>query len=209
MTKRLRHRLSLVGQLAALFTTSYFLIATSRPADYPTPYFNSQVCTHPAQSVIFGVTSTCGPVGIITVSSPLDECFVTVAGAAAVGLPGAGRFDGYSGERSMDLLKDAWTLSDTPPDPAITSIPVPPVPPVYPDAGVAVDTLPDSTFAVATDGATRSTFGVVDAYSAAPTPIAVAFHPAPQKRECRVTAGNQSKFSCTGVQICAGTLLRR
>jgi hypothetical protein len=73
----------------------------------------------------------------------------------------------------------------------------------------AMDTRPDSTFGIVTDASTRPTFGVADAYSAPTTPIAVAFHPAPQKRECRVTVGNPSKFTCTGAQICAGTLLRR
>jgi len=216
MTKRLSHRLSFAGRLAALLTTSYFLVATSEPADPPITNTNtstySQLCMHTAQSVSFQVSGTCGPSGIITVSSPQDECFVTVAGAAAVGLPAAGRFNFVSGAQTVELLKDGWTLSDVPPDPVLGAIPVAPV---SPDAGVAVDALPsvidarpDSTFGVVTDGATRSVFGVVDAYSATTTPSSSTFHPTPLTRECRVTVGNQTRFSCTGAQVCGGTLIR-
>jgi hypothetical protein len=127
MTRQLRHRLSLGARLAALLSTSYFLIATSEPG-YP-PGEGSQTCTHAAQTVSFDVTGTCGPSGIILVRSPADECLITVEGAAAVGLPAGGRFDAFNGRRSVDLLKDPWTLSDVPPDPAIPALPV------SPDAG--------------------------------------------------------------------------
>lgn len=212
MTTRNRLRLAQATRLVSLLATSYFLVATSQPATPPSS--GIQGCTHGAQSVRFEVTSSCGPTGVITVSSPQDECFITVEGAAAVGLPAAGRFDTAAGTQSVDLKKDPWTLSDYPPDPPTTEIPVPPATPdasPMRDAGAPPpDARPDSTFVVATGGSTGSTFGVVDAYVAPTTPAFTATHPAPWLRECRVDAWYQNKprISCTGARLCTGTLTR-
>jgi hypothetical protein len=107
--------LAIVPRLAALLGTSYFLIATSAPVDnYPPPTstFTStstspQSCWHSAESVSFHVTGTCGPEGDIVVTSPPNECAIMAQGAAAVGLPSAGRFDSSSG----GLTSSAWHLS--------------------------------------------------------------------------------------------------
>jgi hypothetical protein len=113
-------RLAIVPRLAALLGTSYFLVATSAPVEDPittgtrtststfTTTSNSpQSCWHSAESVSFHVTGACGPEGDIVVSSPYNECAIMVQGAAAVGLPSAGRFDSASG----GLTSSTWHLS--------------------------------------------------------------------------------------------------
>ena len=40
-------------------------------------------CEHPRQSVVYAVTSSCGPSGNITVTSEEDSCEVVVTGAPA------------------------------------------------------------------------------------------------------------------------------
>jgi hypothetical protein len=114
-------RLAIVPRLAALLGTSYFLVATSAPVEedpwltgtgtststFTTTSNSPQSCWHSAESVSFHVTGTCGPEGDIVVSSPFNECAIMVQGAAAVGLPSAGRFDSASG----GLTSSAWHLS--------------------------------------------------------------------------------------------------
>jgi hypothetical protein len=111
----MRHRLAIVPRLLALLGTSYFLIATSAPVDPGPPSTATwtststtlQSCWHTAESVSFHVTGTCGPEGDIVVSSPANECAIMALGAAALGLPSAGRFDSSSG----GLVSSAWHLS--------------------------------------------------------------------------------------------------
>lgn len=112
-----RCRLAVVARLVALLGTSYFLVATSQVQEpWSTSTFTStstststapQSCWHSAESLAFHVTGTCGPEGDIVVTSPPNECAIMVQGAAAVGLPSAGRFDSSSG----GLGASAWHLS--------------------------------------------------------------------------------------------------
>ena len=115
----IRRWLMIVPRLAALLGTSYFLLATSAPPEYEyqggsggSGVSNGAEgpCYHTSQSLRFHVTGTCGPEGDIVVSSPTDECAIMVQGAAAVGLPAAGRFDtSYGG--TVSLSSTAWSLS--------------------------------------------------------------------------------------------------
>jgi len=126
----LRYRLSLGARVFALVGTGYFLVATSAPY---TPS-SHQSCTHQAQTVTFHVTGTCGPEGDITATSPANDCTIAIAGAAAVGLPSAGRFDG-DGADTVSLSQSAWTLSGYLPEATIINTSA--------DAGI---------FSVVTDG---------------------------------------------------------
>jgi len=117
-----RRWLMVVPRLAALLGTSYFLLATSAPVE-PNRQGgsggwggsggsggSSGSCSHAGESLRFHVTGTCGPEGDIVVSSPANECAIMVQGAAAVGLPAAGRFDtSYGG--TVSLRSTAWHLS--------------------------------------------------------------------------------------------------
>jgi hypothetical protein len=106
VTSRSVSRLGLVARLAALFGTSYLLIATSQPYDYP----GRQVCNHPLESVAFHVTGTCGAEGDVTMTSLANDCTISVQGGGDVGLPSAGRFVNTMGT-TVSLMRDTWTLS--------------------------------------------------------------------------------------------------
>jgi hypothetical protein len=93
-------------RLAALFATTYVLVATSEPYGWDT-----SECLHLREAVSFDVAGTCGAPGIITVVSEEDECGIAVVGAAAAGLPAGGSFDVTRGENDTSLLRSPWTLS--------------------------------------------------------------------------------------------------
>jgi hypothetical protein len=124
ISPRLRARLALARRLTTLLATSYFLIATSEvpPGEPPEPPITSSgaQCAHAELRFSYVVTGSCGSAGTITVMSPVNECAITVQGAAPLGLPSAGRFDsGYS----VDLAKGRWSLAGYLPEGAATALP--------------------------------------------------------------------------------------
>ena len=114
VTSRCVSVVRLLGRLAALLGTSYFLIATSQPYE---PY---QKCNHASETVIFHVSGTCGPDGNVTMTSLANDCAISVQGGGAVGLPSAGRYTAYSQDRPASLTTDAWTLSSYLPEGSTT-----------------------------------------------------------------------------------------
>ncbi|NMO20684.1 hypothetical protein HPC49_43920 [Pyxidicoccus fallax] len=69
----------------------------------------SEACTHEAQDVTFDVReNTCGATGTLRVSTPMNECALTVTVAENTGLPGAGDTDGDS----IDVRGGGWYLHD-------------------------------------------------------------------------------------------------
>jgi hypothetical protein len=105
----------LAARVVALAATALVLIATTAPEQPP------QVCLHPAVASTFAVSGSCGPAGDIVVESAADSCAIAVSGAAAVGLPAAGRFVSPPGEHPVTLLATPWTISDLVPADAVVS----------------------------------------------------------------------------------------
>lgn len=120
----LRARLGLAGRLATLLGTSYFLIATSETetTQPPTHTDPPSQCTHADMRIPYLVTGSCGPAGQIVLISPANECAVSLQGAAALGLPSAGRFDS-SGGNNPDPSKGGWSLAGYLPEGAASALP--------------------------------------------------------------------------------------
>jgi hypothetical protein len=116
MTSRWPSTARLLGRLAALLGTSYFLIATSQYEPE-----SNQKCNHSSQTVAFHVTGTCGPEGDVTMTSFANDCAISVQGGSAVGLPSAGRYV-YSQDHPASLTVDLWTLSSYLPEGASTVV---------------------------------------------------------------------------------------
>lgn len=120
----LRARLGLAGRLATLLGTSYFLIATSEtdPNMPPTHTDPPSGCTHADIKIPYLVTGSCGPAGSIVLVSPANECAISLQGAAALGLPSAGRFDSSRGN-NPDPSTGGWSLAGYLPEGAATALP--------------------------------------------------------------------------------------
>jgi hypothetical protein len=120
----IRARLALVGRLAALVGTSYFLIASGEYDDPPGGIpASGQACNHLDLKASYRVSGSCGPAGQIVIVSPANECALSVQGAAEVGLPSAGRFDS-GGSSGVSLSNGGWSLAGYLPEGAATSTPV-------------------------------------------------------------------------------------
>lgn len=65
--------------LAVLSGTAFLLMADS-----------AEHCTHPAQTVRFDVSGTCGPAGQVSATIAKDQCSFTLEGGNALGLPEVG-----------------------------------------------------------------------------------------------------------------------
>lgn len=87
MNNLLRNRMVVAGKIGMLLVTTTLLVATSKPAD----------CDHRAAPVVFNAAGTCGPGGLIVVETGGWSSTVTLANAAALGLPPLDPSQGASG----------------------------------------------------------------------------------------------------------------
>ncbi len=74
-------------RVAALFATSWLLVATSAPPDKP-------VCAHESISVAFRTTGTCGPEGIMVVHVSQWKREIWIDNSQQIGLPPRGPVTG-------------------------------------------------------------------------------------------------------------------
>lgn len=99
----MKHAVKSLFAVAALGATGLLLLADA-----------AEKCSHSAQTAHFAVHGSCGPDGILTLSSPKDACDLTVSGAEDLNLPPQGRFS-YGGQDSKPVYKldqGWWTLTE-------------------------------------------------------------------------------------------------
>lgn len=189
----LRRRLAGATRLVMMLGTSYFLVATSKyEPDSP-----GQHCYHASETQTFQVTGTCGPQGVIIVTSPADECAIAVRGAGAVGLPSAGRFS-TSADDTVSLASSPWTLSGYLPEGVGGTS-------AEPDAG---------TFTVVRDAQAAPDLGSAPVGPGTGGQTTVpGQHPTPALRSCSYQPGTAitSSLWCDGggTPSCGATLTRR
>jgi hypothetical protein len=172
--------------------TSYFLVATSQVQ----PDYAGEHCYHVGETLTYQVTGTCGSPGVITVTSPADECAIAVRGAGAVGLPSAGRFSA-SADGTVSLAKSSWTLSGYLPEGVGGA-----GSPVQPDAG---------PFMVVRDAQAATDLGPGGSGAGGQTTVA-GQHAKPVLRDCSYQPSiSATLLSCTGdgLSSCQATLTRQ